>query len=113
MLVDPIEAATMLNVLPSVEDFRPYNKMLDLASRTSSRTSSPQPTQLTFHNGSGSRDGSGSRNGSGSRDRRRAVRTSTVGYIAPKFEGKKAQMVEGQYGQDIEAGSSSWASACA
>ena len=83
MIFPSIGVETMLAVFANMEDFRPYNKMLDLHSRTSSRAPSLAPSQFTFHNGSGSHD------------RQRVIRASAVGYIAPKFEGKKTQMVEG------------------
>jgi hypothetical protein len=83
MTITPIENEKMLTLFTNMGEFYPHNKMLDLASSTSSRMPSPQSAQFSF------------RSSSGSGDRRKAARTSTIGYIAPKFDGKKAQMAEG------------------
>lgn len=80
-----METEKMLTLFTNMGEFYPHNKMLDLGSRTSSGMPSPQSAQFSF------------RSSSGSGDRKRAARTSTIGYIAPEFVGKKAQMVEGQY----------------
>ncbi|TAQ84502.1 hypothetical protein B7494_g7164 [Chlorociboria aeruginascens] len=57
------------------------NKFLDqIRNRSVDRTPSPQPT----HFGVSNKDGNG----------HRILRSATVGYVAPEFKGKKAQMLE-------------------
>ena len=80
MTVTPIEGEKMLTLFTNLGEFYPHNKVLDLPS---SIMPSPQSAQFSF------------RSSSGSGDRRRAARTSTIGYMAPEFVGKKAQMAEG------------------
>jgi glutamate dehydrogenase len=68
-------------------DRSPVNKMVEQVIRTPGRQPSPQPTHFDapYANGNG-------HNGNG----HRILRSATVGYIAPEFKGKNAQMAEGE-----------------
>jgi glutamate dehydrogenase len=79
--IDPFEEDTMAPV--QFEDRLAPNKLIDQIIRTPGRVPSPQPTHLAV----------GSNNGNG--NGHRVLRSATVGYVAPKFEGKKEQMDEG------------------
>jgi len=70
------------NIMASL-DKPPVHKLVEEVSRTPGRQPSPQPTHFSvpYKNG----------NGNG----HRVLRSATVGYIAPEFKGKKAQMLEG------------------
>ena len=68
---------------------RPVHKLLDQVSRTPGRMPSPQPTHFTS-----SDESLPYKNGNG--NGHRVLRSATVGYIAPEFEGKKAQKTEGE-----------------
>jgi glutamate dehydrogenase len=61
----------------------PINKLVDQVVRAPSREPSPQPTHFSVPAKNG--------NGNG----HRVLRSATVGYIAPEFKGKKAQMLQG------------------
>lgn len=72
-------------------DITPVNKMVEEVTRNPARQPSPQPTHLLpYVNGNG-HNGNG-HNGNG----HRILRSATVGYIAPEFKGKNAQMAEGE-----------------
>jgi hypothetical protein len=62
----------------------PSNKHVDQIVRTPGRKSSPQPTHFSVPSKNG--------NGNG----HRVLRSATVGYIAPEFKGKAAQMLQGK-----------------
>jgi glutamate dehydrogenase len=62
----------------------PTNKHLDQIIRTPGRKPSPQPTHFSVPPKNG--------NGNG----HRVLRSATVGYIAPEFKGKAAQMLQGK-----------------
>lgn len=68
------------------ENQAPVHKLVDQVSRTPGRQPSPQPA----HFGIPHKNLSGNGNG------HRTLRSATVGYIAPEFKGKQAQMVEGE-----------------
>jgi glutamate dehydrogenase len=77
--IDPLD--NMANIEPSSRS--PVNKLVEDVVRTPGRQPSPQPTHFSvpYKNG----------NGNG----HRVLRSATVGYIAPEFKGKKAQMLQG------------------
>lgn len=58
--------------------------------RTPGRIPSPQPAHFSVQNGGTSTPSNGERNG------HKVLRSATVGYIAPPFEGKQKQMEEGE-----------------
>jgi glutamate dehydrogenase len=60
------------------------NKLIEHVIRTPGRIPSPQPAHLSVNHSNG-------HNG------HRVLRSATVGYIAPPFEGKEAQINEGEY----------------
>jgi hypothetical protein len=62
----------------------PSHKHLDEVVRTPGRKPSPQPTHFSVPPKNG--------NGNG----HRVLRSATVGYIAPEFKGKPAQMLQGK-----------------
>ncbi len=64
----------------------PTNRLVEQVVKTpeTSRHPSPQPTHFSVPTKNG--------NGNG----HRVLRSATVGYIAPEFKGKKAQMSQGQ-----------------
>jgi len=64
----------------------PANKLVDQVIRTPGREPSPQPTHFSVPYGNG---------GSNGQNPHRVLRSATVGYIAPTFVGKAAQMEEG------------------
>lgn len=70
----------------------PVHKLVDQVSRTPGRQPSPQPAHFSipYKNLSGNGNGNG----------HRTLRSATVGYIAPEFKGKQAQMVEGECVQE-------------
>ena len=75
-----------------MEDARLHNRLGD----QDTMTLGTKPTQLPHlslpsHNNHNGHNGQREHNG------HRIWRSSTIGYIAPNFEGKKAQMAEGQY----------------
>jgi glutamate dehydrogenase len=79
--IDPFEdlRAVMDPVLLS-------NKLVDQVIRTPGRQPSPQPTHVSV----------GAKNGIAGNGYR-VIRSATVGYVAPRFDGKKTQMEEGWY----------------
>jgi hypothetical protein len=92
------ETDTMLSVFPAyvdpfdeifakMDEFRAGNKYVEQVIRTPGREPSPQPTHFSVSSHSHPYGQNG----------HRVLRSATVGYIAPRFEGKKAQMTEGQY----------------
>jgi hypothetical protein len=98
MIVPPIESETMLTVFAKADDFRSHNVMVDLATRAPRKLSASQPTNVGLQNGLLSPSqpiNNGLQNGYGIRHGHRVIHSTTVGYIAPKFEGKKVQMTEG------------------
>jgi glutamate dehydrogenase len=92
------ETDTMLSVFPAyvdpfdeifakMDEFKASNKYVEQIIRTPGREPSPQPTHFSVS--SHSNPHHYGQNG------HRVLRSATVGYIAPRFEGKKAQMTEG------------------
>lgn len=82
--VDPFE-----EIYARMEDLKLLDKHIDQVIRTPGREPSPQPTHFSVSRPK--RHGSVvlERNG------HRVLRSATVGYIAPTFEGKTAQIAEG------------------
>jgi hypothetical protein len=62
----------------------PANKLHEQVIRTPGRKPSPQPVHFSVP----------PRNGNG--NGHRVLRSATVGYVAPEFKGKKAQMLQGK-----------------
>src|SRR5271156_6324509 len=92
------ETDTMLSVFPAyidpfdeifakMDEFKAGNKFVEQIIRSPGREPSPQPTHFSVSSHSHPYGGNG----------HRVLRSATVGYIAPTFEGKKVQMTEGQY----------------
>lgn len=82
--IDPYSdemAPVQFNDTPSLP-----NKLIEQIIRTPGRIPSPQPAHLGINNGVNG-------NGNG----HKVLRSATVGYIAPKFDGKNAQMDEGDF----------------
>ena len=77
--IDRFEPSIMAKIEGS-----PVQKLVEEVSRTPGREPSPQPTHFSvpYKNG----------NGNG----HRILRSATVGYIAPEFKGKQAQMLQGE-----------------
>jgi glutamate dehydrogenase len=75
-----------------MEDARLCNKSVN----QDTMTLETKPTQLP-HLSVPSHNNHNGHNGQRYHDGHRIWRSSTIGYIAPNFEGKKAQMAEGQY----------------
>jgi hypothetical protein len=72
-----------IEVMSNLPSSSPTNKLVERISNPKSpeRQPSPQPTHFSVpHNGNG----------------HRVLRSATVGYVAPEFKGKKAQMVQGE-----------------
>ena len=71
-------------------DRTPNHKLVDQLLKSPDRQPSPQPTHFSvpYRNGKNGMNG----NGNG----HRVLRSATVGYVAPEFKGKQAQMVEGE-----------------
>lgn len=65
------------------------NKLVDQVIRTPGRVPSPQPTHFSVPARNNGHSGNGNGNG------HRLPRSASVGYVAPKFEGKDKQMEEG------------------
>ena len=86
--LDPLEPLDPLDDMASLEvptsPLAPVNKFVKDVVATPDRHPSPQPTHFSvpYKNG----------NGNG----HRVLRSATVGYIAPEFKGKKAQMLQGK-----------------
>lgn len=78
--VDPFD-----EILAEMEESKLSNKYVDQIIRAPGREPSPQPIHFSVSSHSHPH----SQNG------HRVLRSATVGYIAPRFEGKKAQMAEG------------------
>jgi hypothetical protein len=80
--IDPLDNMATLEVPTSPRS--PINKLVKDVVATPDRHPSPQPTHFSvpYKNG----------NGNG----HRVLRSATVGYIAPEFKGKKAQMLQGE-----------------
>jgi hypothetical protein len=85
MTVSPIKPDTMPRTFANIEDPKPCNKIVHLASKRFRRLPILQTTQF------GPQRGRDSPNG------HRLLRAAELGYISPLFEGKRAQMAEGQY----------------
>lgn len=73
-------------------DRLPQHKMVDQLLKSPDRHPSPQPTHFSVPYGNGKNGTNGNGNGNG----HRVLRSATVGYVAPEFKGKQAQMVQGQ-----------------
>lgn len=73
-------------------DRSPQPKMVDQLLKSPDRQPSPQPTHFSvpYRNGKNGSNGNGNGNG------HRVLRSATVGYVAPEFKGKQAQMLQGQ-----------------
>jgi hypothetical protein len=84
--IDPFE-----EIMAQIDGSTITNKLVDQVIRTPGREPSPHPTHVSVP---GVNNG---HNGHNSYNPHRVLRSATVGYVAPKFEGKKAQMEEGQY----------------
>jgi glutamate dehydrogenase len=78
--VDPFD-----EIFAKMDELKATNKYVDQIIRTPGREPSPQPTHFSVSSHSHPHGQNG----------HRVLRSATVGYIAPKFEGKKAQMTEG------------------
>ena len=85
-----------LDIDPEIEnmaipDRSPQPKMVDQLLNNVDRHPSPQPTHFSvpYRNGKVGSNGNGNGNG------HRVLRSATVGYVAPEFKGKQAQMEEG------------------
>ena len=76
--------AIMADINTSPRSPAPSHKQLDDVVRTPGRKPSPQPTHFSVPSKNG--------NGNG----HRVLRSATVGYIAPEFKGKAAQMLQGK-----------------
>jgi glutamate dehydrogenase len=78
--IDPLD--NMASLEPASRSL--VNKLVEEVGRTPGRQPSPQPAHFSvpYKNG----------NGNGNR----ILRSATVGYIAPEFKGKKAQMLQGK-----------------
>jgi glutamate dehydrogenase len=77
--IDPFE-----EIMAQIDGSTITNKLVDQVIRIPGREPSPQPTHVSVP---------GVNNGY---NPHRVLRSATVGYVAPKFEGKKTQMEEGQ-----------------
>lgn len=82
MTVTTIKPNTMLPAFANLEESKPYNKIVHLASKRSRRLPILQ-THFSFQRGHDSPNG------------HRLLWSAEVGYISPIFEGKRAQMAEG------------------
>ena len=84
--IDPIDNMANLEPPSSKSPVSPVNRLVADVAQTPSRHPSPQPAHFNvpYKNGNG--------NGNG----HRVLRSATVGYVAPEFKGKKAQMVQGK-----------------
>lgn len=69
--------------MAAVSAQRLANKLVEQVSRTPNREPSPQPMHVTVNGGHIGGNGY------------RVIRSATVGYVAPKFDGKTAQMSQG------------------
>lgn len=83
MTVSPIKPDTTPRTFASVENSKPCNKMIHLASKRLKWLPTLQTTQFSFQLGRDSPNG------------HRLLRSAELGYISPLFEGKRAQMAEG------------------
>jgi len=70
----------------------PKNKLLDQAMRLPERRASPQPSHISLPINDGGSHSNGNGNGNG----QRVLRSATIGYLAPEFKGKQAQMSQGR-----------------
>lgn len=85
------ELETMANVqspLPHSPTSKP-NRLLESIKQSPGRHPSPQPAHLSYP-----------KNANGNGNGHRVLRSATVGYIAPAFEGKQEQIAEGECIQD-------------
>jgi len=82
--VDPFE-----EIYARMEDLKLLDKHIDQVIRTPGREPSPQPIHFSVPGPKRHIGLSNERNG------HRVLRSATVGYIAPRFEGKEAQIAEG------------------
>jgi glutamate dehydrogenase len=64
------------------------NKLIEQVIRTPGRTPSPQPAHYSVQVGNGQNGNGGHHN--------KILRSATLGYEAPKFEGKPQQMEQGE-----------------
>ncbi len=76
--------ATDIDIMAPSAMETPINRLVEQVIRTPGRQPSPQPTHFSvpYKNGTG---------GNG----HRVLRSATVGYVAPEFKGKAAQMLQG------------------
>jgi len=72
----------------------PKHKLVEQAIRTPDRRASPQPSHISlpFRDDNGPFNGNSNGNGNG----QRVLRSATIGYLAPEFKGKRAQMAQGK-----------------
>jgi glutamate dehydrogenase len=82
--IEPLDSSE-IDIMANVEN-SPANKLVEQVVRTPGRQPSPQPTHFSVP----------SRNGNGNGNGHRVLRSATVGYIAPEFKGKQAQMIQGE-----------------
>jgi hypothetical protein len=82
--IDPLDSSE-IDIMADVES-SPANKLVEQVVRSPGRQPSPQPTHFSVP----------SRNGNGNGNGHRVLRSATVGYIAPEFKGKHAQMIQGE-----------------
>jgi glutamate dehydrogenase len=82
--VDPLNSSG-IDIMANIES-SPANKLVEQVVRTPGRQPSPQPTHFSVPH----------RNGNGNGNGHRVLRSATVGYIAPEFKGKQAQMIQGE-----------------
>lgn len=85
---EPPEFSESIAIMAEISDTprspsSPANKNLEQIIRTPGRKPSPQPTHFSVP-----------KNGNG--NGHRVLRSATVGYIAPEFKGKPAQMLQGK-----------------
>ncbi|KAG9245307.1 NAD-specific glutamate dehydrogenase [Calycina marina] len=66
----------------------PKNRLIEQTIHAPDRKASPQPSHLSFKDGSSSNSSINGDNG------HRILRSATIGYTAPEFKGKKAQMLQ-------------------
>lgn len=74
-------------------DPKQTERMVEQTIRTPGRQPSPQPTHIDVSGGGINGNTSNCHNGPNGH---RILRSATVGYVAPTFEGKKAQMEDGE-----------------
>jgi hypothetical protein len=82
--IDPLDSSE-IGIMANVES-SPAINLVEQVVRSPGHQPSPQPTHFSVP----------SRNGNGNGNGHRVLRSATVGYIAPEFKGKQAQMLQGE-----------------